>query len=82
MTGPMFRKRSPKEGSGYAIASRTGGYVAAGFVVLIMALPLGLAVWFEGQEWSVYAGGALVLALLFGFIRLVISHSDAPKDER
>ena len=77
MNEPMFHKRRPGEGAGYGIASRKGAAVVLGFVVTVMALPLGMAVYFEGQEWSVYVAGAMVFAMLFGFIWFVMRHSDA-----
>ena len=79
MKEPMFHKRTPDEGTGYRVANAKGAAVTFAFVVAVMALPLGLVIWFEGREWSAYAGGALVFALLIGFIGFVMRNSDDSK---
>ena len=81
MTGEMFHKRGPEEGTGYSVRSRKGLVAAVIFILLtvgvVMVAVQAPRLLHTPPLATLLVTMSIVIVLIFGFVGFIMTHSDA-----
>jgi len=80
MERPWFKKRTPKQGTGYSVASPMGVIATVIFILLIIGVLNGFIYAFN-QHWlsddqATYGALGSITLMVIGFLLLVVAKSD------
>lgn len=80
MKRPWFKKRTPKEGIGYSVASPMGVVATVTFILLIVGVLNGF-LYAVGRHWlttdqATYGTLGSITLMVIGFLLLVVAKSD------